>query len=439
MRTHIFLGVTLVILSALVFGLISCATILSGSQQKVNVESDPPGAKVYLNDKYTHRKTPCRLYVKRKGHNNDKEHEYLLKKEGFADYTYKDDATMNPWVLGNLVWGGLIGIGIDWLSGSIYKYDKEVSAILNPESDYARKTPEPAAEKQPAVREKKVKKTPQPTRSVAAETELVSDVDKNIPEIQKSYTYRFALIIGNEDYSSYQLSLASEVDVEFAINDAKAFKLYAGKTLGIPERNIVFLTNATTGQMHQAISKMNLLAKNSYGKAEIIFYYAGHGLPDEETQEPYLMPVDVSGKSVKSGIKLKDIYNKFTQHESKRITVFLDACFSGGARNQGLVASRGVKIEPKNTGLKGNLVVFSASSGIQSALPYREKKHGFFTYYLLKKFQQTGGQMTYSELSDYLKEKVGLESVLLNDKEQNPQVNLSSSVKDEWRTWNFVE
>ena len=318
------------------------------------------------------------------------------------------------------------------MTGSIYKYNKEVMAILNNEEiEYGvTETPDSKTKIARTTSGEYPKKDDQ-----AAESS--SDVDVDIPRVEKRYPYRFALIIGNEDYSTHQLNLASEVDVEFARNDARTFKKYAEKTLGIPQRNIVFLTDATTGQMHQAISKMNLLAKNSYGKAEIFFYYAGHGLPHESTQEPYLMPVDISGKNVEAGLKLKDIYAKLTEHPNKRVTVFLDACFSGGARNQGLLATRGVKIEPNNTGLQGNLIVFTASSGIQSALPYREKNHGFFTYYLLKKFQKTGGNLTYQELSDYLKEKVGLESVLLNDKEQNPQVNISFSIRDEWKSWKF--
>jgi hypothetical protein len=119
----------------------------------------------------------------------------------------------------------------------------------------------------------------------------------------------------------------------------------------------------------------------------------------------------------------------------KRVSVFLDACFSGGAREQGLVAARGVKIQPRSAGVKGNMIVFSATSGKQTALPYREKNHGFFTYFLLKKLQSCKGDITYQELADYMKKKVSIESVLLNDKEQIPHVNVSPSVYDNWENW----
>jgi hypothetical protein len=269
--------------------------------------------------------------------------------------------------------------------------------------------------------------------------EKFSDVDKNIPLNNISNSNTFALIIGNEDYSSYQNDLSSEVNVDFAEHDARIFRDYTISTLGVPEQNIVLLINGTSGQMNQALTKINLISKNSKGEAMIILYYAGHGLPDEVTKEPYLIPVDVSAKDLSQAIKLKDVFSKLTEYPNNRITVFLDACFSGGARNQGLLATRAVKIKPNEQQLKGNLVVFTASSGMESSLPYKEKYHGMFTYFLLKKFQESKGNITYRELSDYLKEKVALESVLINSKEQNTQTNVSPGAIDIWENWNFLE
>ncbi|MCK4406359.1 MAG: caspase family protein, partial [Bacteroidales bacterium] len=219
--------------------------------------------------------------------------------------------------------------------------------------------------------------------------EQTSDVDINIPVNPKKNNSRYALIIGNEDYKSYQMGLESEINVDFAESDARSFKKYTEKTLGVPEENIILLINSRAVEMHQALDKMKIIAKSLNGNAELIFFYAGHGLPDEKTKEPYLIPVDVSGTNLQFAVKLKDVYDKLTEFPSKRVTVFLDACFSGGARNQGLVAARGVKVKPKQQMLKGNVIVFSASSGDQSSLPYKEKQHGMFTYFLLKKLQST--------------------------------------------------
>lgn len=265
--------------------------------------------------------------------------------------------------------------------------------------------------------------------------EKLSDVDKNIPQSSTSNPYRFALVIGNEDYSAHQIDLKSESNVDFARNDASAFKDYCMNTLGIPEKNITFLLDATVGQINQGIDKLKLLSKACNGKSQLIVFYAGHGLPDENTKEPYLIPVDVNGANVTSGIKLQDLYSSLTMFPSERITVYLDACFTGGGRNAGLIASRGVKVKPKEGILNGNIVVFSSSSGEQSSLPYTDEKHGMFTYYLLKKLQETKGDVTYSELFESLNEKISIESLLVNSKEQNPVINTSQDVAEKWKQW----
>ncbi len=262
-----------------------------------------------------------------------------------------------------------------------------------------------------------------------------SDVDFSIPEGSKQNPDRFALIIGNEDYSSKQKEIKSEINVDFARNDAASFRDYAIKVLGIPEQNITYMLDATLGEMSQGIDKMNKIIKATEGIADVFFYYAGHGLPDENTKEAYLIPVDVNGTNLSYAINLKSVYSKLTEFPSQRVTVFLDACFSGGARNQGLLSARGVKVKPKEESLKGKLVVFTASSGEQSSLPYKAKNHGLFTYFLLKKLQETKGETTYKELSDYLNKTIKLNSILANDKEQLPQTNTSVEIQNEWMNW----
>lgn len=264
-----------------------------------------------------------------------------------------------------------------------------------------------------------------------------ADVDFNIPSSGITNDLTFALIIGNEDYSSFQNELKKETNVDYARNDASTFKEYLIKTIGVPEKNITLLYDATYGQISQALSKLNLIAKNTNGKAKLVFYYAGHGMPDEVTKEAYLMPVDVSATNVTGGIKLKDVYGKLTEQQTEQVTVIIDACFTGGARNQGLIAARGVSIKPKEEFLKGKIVVFNSSSGTQSSLPYHDKKHGLFTYYLLKKLQETKGNITLKDMSVYLNEKVGLEAILINNKEQNPETNVSPDVSDKWESWKF--
>jgi len=265
---------------------------------------------------------------------------------------------------------------------------------------------------------------------------LNSLVDKNIP-INEKVNNRFALVIGNEDYKSKQSTLSAEQNVDYAINDATIFKKYCLSTFGVKEENMFSIINATAGEMSQKIDLLTKILSKLDSASELIVYYAGHGYPDELTKVPYLIPVDVSASNLSSAIKLDDLYQKLANTNASKITIFLDACFTGGGRNSGLVASRGIKVKPKQGSLNGNIVVFSASSEDQSSLPYHDEGHGVFTYFLLKKFQETQGNVTLGELSEYLEKNVSIQSLRVNQKEQDPTVNTSQRVINDWRNWKF--
>ena len=256
----------------------------------------------------------------------------------------------------------------------------------------------------------------------------LSDVDVNIPQSAIISDKSFAVIIANENYNR-------EVKVQYASNDGKIFKEYCLKTLGIPEKNIQFVQDATFGTIKSEIKWISDVASAFNGQAKIIFYYAGHGMPNESDKSAYLLPVDGFSSDYETAIKLDDLYNRLNANSSKSITVFLDACFSGSIRDNGMLANvRGVRIRPKNNIIKGNIIVFSATTGDETAYPYKENQHGLFTYFLLKKLQETKGDVNYESLSNYIIENVKQQSIVVNQKSQTPQVNTSIEVQNTWQT-----
>lgn len=265
--------------------------------------------------------------------------------------------------------------------------------------------------------------------SGASETKRItigrSDVDINIPETFLNNDNVFAVVIGNEDYSSRQTGLSNESNVLFAENDAISFRNYLINTYGVPEENVKLMLNATFAEMSREIKWLANLAESRKGEAELVFYFSGHGLPDEKSQEGYIMPVDVTGADLRLAIKLSNLYSELSKWPTKKATVFLDACFSGGGRDQGLLALKQAKIKPKDETVNGNMIVFTSSSGEESSGFFKEKQHGLFTYFLLKKMQETRGEVDYQSLFDYLKQEVNLKSLIYNNKTQNPQVIVS--------------
>ena len=257
---------------------------------------------------------------------------------------------------------------------------------------------------------------------------LISVVDENIPETNTKNSNTFAVIIANENYQSV-------APVPYALNDGKIFREYCLKTLGIPEKQIKYIPNATGNQIKAQINWLQNICE-VFEDAQIIFYYAGHGIPDESSRTAYLLPVDGIGTDISTGYKLDDLYSALGHIPANNVTVFMDACFSGSKREQGMLASaRGVAIKARSGMPQGNMVVFSAAQSDETAYPNNEEKHGMFTYFLLKKLQDTQGDVTLQELGEYITLNVSQQSILLNGKSQTPCVTPSASLDASWREW----
>jgi hypothetical protein len=261
---------------------------------------------------------------------------------------------------------------------------------------------------------------------------LRSDVDKDIPLGIPMNKKKYALIIGNEDYSKYQTTLDKEVNVDFAANDARVFAEYCEKTLGYPKDNIMLIIDGTRGQMSQKLAQLVRLAEVENGQAELLFYYSGHGLPEEGTNIPYLMPVDVSGTQPSSGLSLSFVYDELAKFKTKKTTVILDACFSGGARNKELVAMKGVKVKAKVDAVPSNLVVLASSSGNEASAVYREKQHGYFTYFLLKNLQTNKGIGNFESIITEVSQNVAREAARVG-KNQTPNASPGVEIGDGWK------
>ncbi len=256
-----------------------------------------------------------------------------------------------------------------------------------------------------------------------------SDVDFDIPMANNISNNTFAVVISNEKYQM-------EKPVQYAENDGNTFAEYCKKTLGLPEKNVHFITNATLNNIKHEIKWLEDVIAVYHGDAKVIFYYAGHGIPDEQNKSAYLLPIDGYGSDVTTGYALEDLYKALGSLPSKSVTVFLDACFSGAKRDGDMLASaRGVAIKVKQATPVGNIVVFSAAQGDETAYPYKEEEHGLFTYYLLKKLQETKGNVTLGELSDYIKTQVERQSIVINGKLQSPSFVSTATIANSWKKW----
>ncbi len=383
--------------------LISCATITSGRRAVVILNSDVEEPVDIKTDYklYEAQKFPAVVEVKR----GRKTSQIEFSSENHIYKNILVTKKTNGWIWGNvcLFIGAPVGLALDYIDGAAWEPAKKtfyVNAITKYNNE------EIVGIKSNSNRQ----------------SSMDSDVDRNIPAIPQENALTFVVIIANEKYDN-------ESPVAYAINDGRIFKKYCTQALGIPEKNIHLLENATLNNMRSEIDWLERITSVYDGDVRLIIYYAGHGIPDETTGSAYLLPVDGVGTNVQSGYSLKSLYTQLGKMKSKNITVFMDACFSGAQRGEGMLAySRGVAIKAKEEKPTGNLVVFSATQGDETAFPYDEKGHGLFTYFLLKKLQETGGDVNYQDLANYLKKEVSRHAIVVNNKPQTPSVSTSDAM-----------
>ena len=111
--------VKVIISLAIVASIASCAMIMHGTFQKVGITSNPSGAKVSI-DNTDYGLTPVVAKLSRKA-----EHNIAINLEGYEPYEIKLTRTTSSWIYGNIIFGGLIGVAVDVISGSIYKLTPE--------------------------------------------------------------------------------------------------------------------------------------------------------------------------------------------------------------------------------------------------------------------------------------------------------------------------
>lgn len=119
---------------------VGCASVVSGTSQKISVDSIPQGALVTI-DGQALGKTPLVTKVSRK-----KNHEIWLKREGYEEesrVTYKGNNNM---VLGNILIGGLIGLAIDYSTGAAYSVDPDQFVVRLTAAGSKAPEPDTAAE-----------------------------------------------------------------------------------------------------------------------------------------------------------------------------------------------------------------------------------------------------------------------------------------------------
>lgn len=140
---------TLVAVIASSLALTACASIMHGSSQDVGISSTPTSASVTV-DNTAKGQTPFVAKLSRKDN-----HVIHIAADGYQPADLTLTRSTSGWVWGNLLFGGLIGLAVDAISGGLYKLTPDqLNATLSKQQAFVAPTKDgfyvvlvPAAEK----------------------------------------------------------------------------------------------------------------------------------------------------------------------------------------------------------------------------------------------------------------------------------------------------
>lgn len=97
----------------------SCGTILHGSRQDIAISSNPSSATVVVNNQNVGQ-TPITVNLSRK-----ESHDVKIELEGYMPFETTIIRKVDGWIAGNIIFGGIIGLAVDAITGGMYKLTPE--------------------------------------------------------------------------------------------------------------------------------------------------------------------------------------------------------------------------------------------------------------------------------------------------------------------------
>lgn len=288
---------------------------------------------------------------------------------------------------------------IDFMTGAIYTYDKQINANLVKKE-----------------REIVYLKTDSTAFTPAEPTEKLAKV--------------YAVIVGVSDYHDKKMNL------KYADDDARLFYNFLKSPHGgaVPDQNITLLLNADATRAN-IIKAVNNQFKNAFEEDVVFVYMASHGVPSAHGDELYFLGSDTDRDNLEgTGVSQYDIQKALNNCRSQKKIWVSDACHSGSVGANGTImrgeeeraASNMVNRLMTNVASHDkNLILLTASSAGETSQESAQwgGGHGVFTHYLVEGLQgaadeNKNGLVDIRELYEYVRSKVSVET----NKKQFPEL-----------------
>ncbi len=260
-----------------------------------------------------------------------------------------------------------------------------------------------------------------------------SDVDQPLPKVAPPDPDAVGVVIGVEEHSG------SVPPVAFAGRDVDAVSRYLREALGVEDGNVLRLTNtqATMTNMRVTIER-KLANRVTPGRSVVYFYFAGHGVSNAKDRVPYLVPFDGDPAYPQDTCySTVSLYQALGRLKAKRVVVMLDACFTGLSGRDGKTslfpAMRPLMVTPILPSVPDGVAVLAAAGPDEMSGAATDRRHGLFTYWLLRALRGGSGvpaERTWRDVFGFVRDNVAKDA-RRQDREQTP-VYMGNEV-DRWK------
>lgn len=227
----------------------------------------------------------------------------------------------------------------------------------------------------------------------------------------------FAVIIGNDEYSS-------EITSPSAQNDSELFYQYCIKSLGCKENNIRYIPNATFATIQREFSHIREIAEVYDGEAKILFYFSGLGTSDVHGIK-FILPSDAEFSNISAtGISIKSIADLFNSITTKYSLAIIDAPFNGlDKTGNTLISDRGVYIKSNvHDVLRNNSFILLGSGEKGRAYNMKDENLSLFTNTLLELMDKNMNKMSVLTYIEKVIKATQQSSTTIGDEIQAPQL-----------------
>ncbi|MBT6202038.1 MAG: PEGA domain-containing protein [Bacteroidetes Order II. Incertae sedis bacterium] len=218
-------------------------------------------------------------------------------------------------------------------------------------------------------------------------------VTPKIPD--RDYGHYHALVIGNNNYEELP-------DLKTAINDANRVAKVLKDQYGY---SVTLIRDANRSQIIKSLSSYR---KTTSKSDNVLIYYAGHGILDEDANKGYWLPVDAELEDPSNWILNDMLTAQLKAMQAKHVIVISDSCFSG-------TLTRGLKMEQRTPDwidrmAKKRARTVLTSGGLEPVLDSGGGEHSVFAKAFITLLKENTEVVTASQLFSELRPKVMVNS-----------------------------